>query len=213
MKEIVANYLLRKEIEPTVFRVSLIVAIFIAILVCLSLLHYVTISVSEGVRSYVRGEGLWAKAQTKAVLHLIDYSYTQESEAFEQYKQSIEVMLGDKAARIALSQDVPDLETARKGFLAGQNDPEDVGHLIDFFLYFEHFPYMSEAIEIWHEADGKIAELISLADTLKRAIEHDRPQHVVAGMRNDLIALNVELHALEYNFSSVLFAAQASWLP
>ncbi|HEX5670281.1 MAG TPA: diguanylate cyclase [Sulfuricurvum sp.] len=189
----------------TAQKVLLIVTLFVSIMVVLAGMIYLEANIFDGVRAYVRGEGLWAKAQKDAVLHLERYAYTHDEDDYLAFKNAIQVNLGDKAAREALSSVPPQIQHAVKGFLEGKNDPADVDSLIWFFHYFNQISYMHTAIAIWTQADGKIAELIAVGQaihaevTLKRADE----KHMVL-LRTRLQGLNEQLLDLENRFSTVL---------
>jgi hypothetical protein len=196
MQEITER-LLRKKFDPTIFRVFVIVALFVVILISTSAINLLIEDISNGVRSYTRGEGLWAKGQKEATFQLLKYTYKREAAAYENYENAIQVNLGDHQARLALQLPHPDLARASAGFLTGQNDPEDINALITFFLHFHAFPYMSDAIVIWTEADQKIAELIALAGEIKTVVETGGNERHLETLREKLGTLNEKLLTLE----------------
>lgn len=191
-------------------RIFAIVGLFCVLSVLLLGLGYVQSDIMNSVRSFVRGEGLWAKAQKDAVFHLKSYVGTGSEESFRLYQKSLEVPLGDKQARLALQQEQPDLDAAFKGFLAGQNHAEDVPGMIRFFLYFKEVSYMRDAIGIWTEGDALIQELASLGERLRQAqLRNDVVQ--AERMLLELNDLNWQLADLEYRFSYVL-SEGARWV-
>lgn len=58
-------------------KVVFIISLFVLISVLLGGMVFCYGSIFDGVRSYVRGEGLWAKAQKDAVFYLGSYSYNR----------------------------------------------------------------------------------------------------------------------------------------
>jgi len=56
-------------------KVVFIISLFVLILVLLGGMFFWYDTIFDGVRAYVRGEGLWAKAQKDAVSYLGSYSY------------------------------------------------------------------------------------------------------------------------------------------
>lgn len=189
----------------TIYKIVLIVSLFIAFLIALTGLIYVTGNIAEGVRSYVRGEGLWAKAQKDAVQHLYNYSRTLEEREYDLFLKHIRVIEGDRQARLALSQPEPDLPRARQGFLDGNNHPDDVEHMIGFYLSFNDFYYMRQAILIWQRADDKVAELTALGQDLRAELH--KPVRNFAKLDEfwgRLEVLSSQLNDLENSFSSVL---------
>jgi diguanylate cyclase (GGDEF)-like protein/PAS domain S-box-containing protein len=189
----------------TVQGVAIIVALFILIAVFLEGMIYIEGRVFDGIRSYVRGEGLWAKAQKDAVLYLERYSYSDDAADYAAFENSIQVIKGDREARFALLESPPDTDKAEHGFLQGQNDAQDVDSMIWFFLNFRKISYMHNAIEIWKEGDAKIDELTEVGKELKSEIDSGHVQrNKVKEIRGQLKRLNMELLNLENRFSQVL---------
>lgn len=186
-------------------KVVFIVSLFVLISVLLAGLIHLQGNVFDGVRAYVRGEGLWAKAQKDAVLYLERYSYTRDDADYHAFQNAVRVNLGDKTARLALGATPPNKPEAAKGFLQGQNHPDDVESLIWFFLNFQHVSYMQDAIKIWETADWKIVELTSLANAIRDEIKTgaNRPEQIRV-LRERLKRLDGELYVLENRFSQVL---------
>ncbi len=198
--------------SATARSVKTIVTLFILITVLLAGLIYIESRVFDGIRSYVRGEGLWAKAQKDAVLHLERYTYEHDDIDYAAFERSIQVIAGDKQARLALMASPRDMEKARAGFLQGQNDAQDVDSLIWFFLNFRSVSYMRDAIDIWIAADAMIEELTSAGAEIKLEVSshHPSPAHLQA-LRNHLRVLNTQLLDLENQFSEVL-SEGARWV-
>ena len=69
--------ILQQQSRSTVAKVLLIIGMFITICIVQVALVYVQGNIFDGVRTYVRGEGLWAKAQKDATFYLIQYSYNK----------------------------------------------------------------------------------------------------------------------------------------
>ena len=200
----------------TTSKVIFIIFLFLFISLVLTSIIYVQGKVFEGVRSYVRGEGLWAKAQKDAVFHLERYSYTKDEKDFSYFLKSVEVNLGDHNARLALDKDPPDKAVAKSGFIQGNNDPLDAESMIWFYLNFQSISYMEEAIKIWKEADEKIDELIALSKKIKQSVISERVNEL-QDLRPELYRLNSELAFLENRFSLVLgegarWVRQTTWI-
>lgn len=202
----------RPEYSVTVRAVMVIVSLFVVISVLMAGMIYLEGKVFDGVRAYVRGEGLWAKAQKDAVLYLERYSDQHSANDLLGFDRSIQVIAGDRKARLALLQSPPDIAAATQGFLEGQNDALDVDVMVWFFRYFRNVSYMHDAITIWVAGENKIDELRSVANDLKRefASGHPQPSRLQA-LREHLWVLNTELLVLENQFSSAL-SEGARWV-
>lgn len=164
----------------------------------------------NNVRSYVRGENLWAKAQKESVLALYKYAYTGEPSYLHASREFLSVNLGDQKARQALQSVPPDTVAASEGFLQGENHPDDIPGMISLFINYQNISYLKSAIRIWSEADLLIADLRLLADQLEQAVNNNHPD-VVAVLVTQLDRLNHELKEKEFAFSSTLGEA-SRWI-
>jgi PAS domain S-box-containing protein len=168
-------------------KLALIVALFGAIVATLVLLAVLEIEILAAVRAYVGGEGLWSKSQKTAVTHLQRYATSKLPREYEAFRTSIAVPLGDRRARLALEQPTPDLEAARRGFLAGRNHPDDVPGLIELFRRLRHVPLMAGAIDMWTAADARVVELAELGERIHDEIASGHPDpRVVRAMIEEL---------------------------
>lgn len=193
-------------------KVVVIISLFVLISVLLVGMIFWYGTLFDGVRSYVRGEGLWAKAQKDAVFYLSQYSHSHSDTDYKAYREALKIITGDKNARAALQESPPNRKEARMGFLQGQNHPEDIDSLIGFFLNFQRFSYMREAIDIWRYADEKIVELTRIAEQIRHEIKTSGTESdQLLELRMRLSLLNDELQQLENRFSSVL-SEGARWV-
>ena len=173
--------------------------------------------VQDGARSYVRAEGLWAKGQKDALVYLDSYSRSRTESDYQQFKEALDVTLGDRQARLALAGVPVDEAAAREGFLRGNNHPADIDSLIWFYRHFESITYMRDAIEIWRAADEKIDELIRVGEELHSLSSHDADSEGKAALLSERLQnLDLELRELEVRFSLALsegsrWAGSALW--
>lgn len=142
------------------------------LLVVVSIIAFYTLS---GARAYVNGESQWTKAQKQAVIALFAYAHTGESERFADFEDALRVNHGDRQARLALSLEDPDYESAREGFLQGNNQPEDIELMMTLFVVGRDLPLFSDAIEAWTDADRLIARLEHEAEELRALVDQFGP--------------------------------------
>lgn len=206
------RYLIGLPIVSTEGKVVFIISLFVLISVLLGGMIFWYGSIFDGVRSYVRGEGLWAKAQKDAVFYMNSYSYSHSETDYRAYQEALKVISGDKHARLALLESPPNCAEARKGFLQGQNHPDDIDSMIRFFLTFQRISYMRDAIAIWQAGDQTIDELKQVSEQIR--IESNAPNlqaEKISELRQRLQYLNEELHQLENRFSLIL-SEGARWV-
>ena len=183
----------------------IVVWLFVAIIVGLFGLSYLTIDNLSDARAYVGGEGLWSKAQKQAMYDLLRYSISHSEQDYLAYQQSLLVPLGDKEARIELEKPAPDMSVVRRGFLQGRNHPDDVRGMADFFRRFRHVKSMSEAIAIWTEGDSYIEQLQRLGESLHSEIVSGKPDlDRIADIARQVDVVGARLTPLEDRFSYTL---------
>ncbi len=148
-------------------RLLRLVSPFIAIVLLQAFLAGMSLNILSSVRAYVGGESLWSKGQKDAIHHLYVYGETGDDQNYEQYQKAIAGPLGDRAARVALERNPPDLEAARAGFLQGGNHAEDIDGMIWLYRYFRELPPFKKAIAHWINTDPMLDELVDLAKEIQ----------------------------------------------
>ena len=165
----------------------------------------VSMDLLSSVRAYVGGESQWSKGQKDATHFLNVYAQTRNENDYQRYLKTIAAPLGDHRARLALEQAKPDLETARQGFLDGNNHPDDIPGIITLFRLFRHTPLMEKPIAIWTEADVHLGRLDALAHQLHANINAtDGTQAERARLLAEINAVSLKLTPLEDAFSRTL---------
>ena len=197
---------------PVAKRLLIIVAVFVGIVVCVFSLGLLRSGILRGVRAYVGGEGLWSKAQKRAVLSLTEYAETGNEADFQQYLSEIAVNIGDKQARLQLQLPDPDIQLVREGLMQGRNNPDDVESMAWLFRRFGRVRYMSQAIALWTEGDRYIDQIRDLADQLHSQIQSQRPEPAkIQQITQQIEAIDARLTPLEDEFSSTL-GEGARWI-
>ncbi len=152
-------------------------------------------------RAYAAGEAQWSKAQKRAIISLFNYAASRSEKDMADFRADIAVTLGDRAARLALESASPDIARAKGGFLAGLNSPDDVGGLAWGFVLFHRWAPFAEAVEDWRRADGLVASLSVLADSLHEAAKHGAPDRELYAALKKTTELDRRLTVNEQSFS------------
>jgi diguanylate cyclase (GGDEF)-like protein len=185
-----------------------IIWMFAAIVVALLILANFSFGLLSSARAYVGGESLWSKAQKDAVFHLQRYAVSRSVEELREFHAALAIPLGDYDARVEMNKPDPDLESVRRGFIAGGNDPDDVDGMIMLYRRFASVGFMRRAIGAWEEGDGYIAQLERAGGELQREIESGAPRaDHVRSLLADVSALNERLTPVENRFVDELGAA------
>jgi two-component system, cell cycle sensor histidine kinase and response regulator CckA len=197
---------------PIASKLRIIVGVFVAIVICVFLLGVLRSEILSGIRAYVGGEGLWSKAEKRAVLSLTKYAASRAETDYQQYLSEIAVPIGDKQARLELQRPSLDMTLVRQGFIQGRNSPEDVDSMAMLFRRFGRIGYIARAIAIWTEGDRDIDQLRSLADDLHAEINSVHPNaRKVAAIADQVAAVDARVTPLEDEFSATL-GQGARWI-
>lgn len=192
---------------PVSKKLVAILWLFVAIVISLLGLGYLTIENLSAARAYVGGEGLWSKAQKQAVYDLLRYSISHSEKDYQNYREALLVPLGDRQARIELEKRVPDMAIVRQALIQGRNSPQDVKAMASLFRRFRHSRYMSEAVDIWGQGDILIEQLQRLGNDLHDEISLAKSDPVrVADIARQVDLVGNQLTPLEDRFSYALGA-------
>ena len=179
-----------------------IITIFIILGVFLIAINHYSTKALTGTRGYISGEGHWTKAQKTAVLNLIRYINLQDEWHYERFNNSLRIVDGYKQARLTLSSDEPDYETAYTGFLQGNLQPKEIESMIWLFNNFQNMQYLENAIMIWEKGDEKIEELTIFGAEIYNLISQQQfSDDEAARYINSLYQLDDELSLLQDEFS------------
>ena len=197
---------------PVARKLLIIVGVFVAIVIGVFSLGLLRSEILSGVRAYVAGEGLWSKAEKRAVLSLNKYAGSHAEADYQQYLAEISVPIGDKQARLELQKASPDMDVVRQGLLQGRNSPEDVGSMSRLFRQFGRFGYMARAIAVWTDGDRYIDQLRSLADDLHHEVNSAHPDaKKIQEISDHVAAVDALVTPLEDEFSATL-GQGARWI-
>jgi two-component system, cell cycle sensor histidine kinase and response regulator CckA len=197
---------------PTARKLQIIVGVFVAIVICVFYLGVLRSEILSGVRAYVGGEGLWSKAEKRAVLSLTEYASSHADSDYQQYLAEIAVPAGDKQARLQLERLSPDMALVQQGFVQGRNNPADVDNMSMLFRRFGSIGYMARAIVVWTEGDRYIDQLQTLADDLHREVNSAHPDaRKIKDITDQVAVVDARVTPLEDEFSSTL-SQGARWI-
>ena len=200
---------------PISRRLLQIVWPFLTVVILLVVLNAISTSIMSSLRAYVGAEGLWSKAQKESVSALNRYARTRAEEDFERYQVAIAVPLGDRRSREELDKPEPNYAIARKGFLDGRNNPDDIDGMITLFHRFRHVNYIERATGIWAKADAEIGELHQAAQRLHAQVQSGiRDAALLQATVDEINAIDARLTPLEDAFSATLGEAsrKTQWL-
>lgn len=152
-------------------KVYYVVAIFILFGVCLVSVSFFGNKFLSANRAYISGESEWAKAQRDATISLLQYVKTEDERYYVSYRRSLQVINGGRMSRMELSREDPDLRRVKRGFIMGNNHPDDVDSMIWLIRNFGFLDRIQESLATWEEADFIIIESEKLAEEIHNSVE------------------------------------------
>lgn len=151
--------------------IYIIIIFFILMGIVATLFPYYSIKVMNGLRGYITGENKWSKAQKTAVHELIRYGIFEDDSYLKNFKENIEIIAGNRSARVTLLTDEPDYQKAYNGFKKGQINPEFIDDMIWLLDNYHDFSSLAAAVSNWEQGDKYITELSEIADNIQAEIE------------------------------------------
>ena len=159
----------------------------------------------SSIRGYVMGEGLWSKAQKRAVIALHRYADTGREAEWERFEDAVGVILGDRRARLELESREPDRETIREGFRTGGIPEHAIEGMAWLFTTFDGLDEVERALAIWARGDERIDELVAVAEEIRGLVRsEDRDGEELEAALERVHALDQALTALEDDFTLTL---------
>lgn len=149
----------------------ILLSMVIVLSMVMIIMNYYTIKILSASRAYINGESQYSKGQKEASGHLITYIYSKNPKDYEIFKNEINIPIGDKMAREALSSG-GNYPIARKEFLQAKNDIHDIDDLIWLFDSFKNVGLFAKAIQIWKEGDILVEQLGVLGLSAHSRIEN-----------------------------------------
>ncbi len=177
------------------------IAPFLFSILCLAVIGAVSVEVLSACRAYIAGESIWSKAEKRAVLDLVRYVETGSDRELAAFQQDIAIIYGDRKARLALSQQSPDISRAREGFLEGGNHPDDVSGLIFLFVAGRRLPLVDRAIQMWTQGDDNVDQMVQVAGEIQSAVSAGQTRAQMRPLLVRVYEIDARLSGLEHEFS------------
>ena len=133
---------------------------FMAIVVILVALAWLSLSVLAAVRASVTGESAWSKAQKEAVYDLVHYAQSRNERDYERFLNAVQVIRWDQQVREEMDKPDPDYQLVRKDMTLGQIQPDDIETTYHFYRRFRDFTFMKRVVALWKQGDRGIADLV-----------------------------------------------------
>ena len=187
---------------------GVIVAIFIFLLAISIAASWGGVSVVDSARAYVAGESRYSKAEKIAVLRLHRYAYSGAERDYTDFLAATAIPRGDHIARVALQTPALDIAQVRRGFLLGQNHPDDLGGMVALFRWFGWWSPFAAAVSDWRHGDELVGQMIAEGARLHAmTATHRATPAARAQLLERVDQIDARLTVLEDRFSAHLGVA------
>lgn len=120
----------------------------------------------SGVRAYATGESHWSQAKAGAFRELGRYARGGDEQDYQAFLDQLAIIEGDHVARMEMLKPEFDYARARRGLIAGGNDPSDIGRMIRLFRLFHDSSGMEQVLAAWRQGDEQMQQLWRVAEEL-----------------------------------------------
>lgn len=143
------------------------IGLMVVLLLLALLMVGALIQVQSNAMAYIDAASAWSRAQISAVHYLDRYATSGDAIELERARHELDVMDGDRQARIAMEASDPDMERIRDGFRRGQVPEEKIAGMVRFYQWFGGLRYFHTATGVWRKSDFYLDELLIMADALE----------------------------------------------
>ncbi|MEO7775808.1 MAG: EAL domain-containing protein [Steroidobacteraceae bacterium] len=181
-----------------------IIAPFMLVVLLMLGLSISSMSVLSTTRAFVTGEGQRSRAERDSIVLLRNYARTGSDQTYALFRQNLSIVLGSRAARLALQASPRDFERAAAGLRAAGNHPDDVGGMIRLLRTFAELPPVVATVALAAQRDTLVLQLEALATRLRAQWALGEPDTATASEEINL--LYRELIPLQSQFAARLDA-------
>lgn len=190
-------------------KVLIIISILIIVPSILIIFMNFQAKLQDGLKSYIRAEGLYSKGQKNSVYYLSRYIINQNETDYINFLTQIKIPLGVKKARLALQNPDIDIKEAYEGFSEGKNTSQDIKNMIWLFDYFKNIDFFKDATIIWEKGDNLNTKIKLIGEDIHNIISNNKnltqkQKDILNNYSNELFLLNEELEKFETRFSTIL---------
>lgn len=190
---------------------AVILGIFLFLLGVALIASWGAIKIVDSTRAYVTGEGRYSKAEKIAVLSLHRYAYSGQPADYARFLAAAAIPRGDRVARQAMLAPTMDIAAAKRGFLLGENHPDDIAGMINLFRWFSWWRPFAEAVADWRGGDALVVRLVTEGAQLHRLVAAgNRDMRPRTALLDRIDRIDDALTDLENRFSAHLGDAARS---
>jgi len=141
---------------------------FVAVVLVLLTLAFVSVEIMSSLRAYITAESVWSKNQKNATFYLHWYAESGEDTFFQRHVAALEVLHHLRTARDLLERPSVDMNVAMDELVLGGFSRDDVRGAAWVYRIFHNVSYLEDAVRFWKRSDAAIDELGNIGRQLHR---------------------------------------------
>lgn len=125
----------------------------------------------SGLRAYSTLQSYWTESRKDGVYELARYLETGDVQHLDDFDNALELIRDARYVRNELISNSPDYDLVREKLLAIHTEPRDINTMIKIFERLYSLEHLSDAVQLWEEANQVIEELEEIALHLRQRSE------------------------------------------
>ncbi|MCY0386182.1 EAL domain-containing protein [Robbsia sp. Bb-Pol-6] len=175
---------------------------FVAVVLVLLTLAFVSIEIMSSLRAYIAAESVWSKNEKDAIFFLHLYAETGEAEYFRRHAQAIEDLRHLRAARDLLDRRETELRPAMDELVLGGFAQPDARGAVLVYRIFRNVSYLKEPVNLWRRTDDVIDRLERIGERLHRRLATSSATAIPnVAEAKEIFQINEEVAPLTQGFS------------
>lgn len=147
----------------------------------------------SGLRGYSTMQTYWTESRKDGTYELLRYLETGNKEHLDNFDESLEIIREARDIRNELTSESPDYELVREKLLLIHTQPRDIKTMINIFEQLHSVEHLSNAVQLWDEANQVIEELENIALQLHQMPTPDEAEAEI--YRNQIWELDEDLRS------------------
>lgn len=175
---------------------------FVAVVLILLTLAFVSIEIMSSLRAYIAAESVWSKNEKDATFFLHLYVESGDDVFFRRHIEAMNGLHHLRTARDLLDRAPVDMPAATDELVLGGFSRSDVSSAAWVYRIFRHVSYLQDAVNLWVRADDVIDELGRLGGQFHRQLVASSGTKTLAvDELKEIFQINEEVAPLTQGFS------------
>lgn len=157
------------------------------------------------VQAWLLAHYRWVHAQTTMIDALEIYAVNRDPHFMDRARESMQVPMAARNARIAAERDPVDMKTVRAGLREMGMNEADIDGMAWLYFNMGRWPYLRDSIAIWLKVDPDIDRLAAIGTAMEADNKAGRLTPVrAAAYRKEIAQIRTRIDGYTWDFSNML---------